>query len=98
MKTLNKNQGRRRPDNTFQHELDPGDYSKVCIDGQWTWMGKTPTGLNCWLKNHKCIENADGTLSILPPQAGEGPNSILCSEGIKSWHGFIYNGVWREIG
>ena len=89
------------------HELQPGEYCKNNHNGEWSWHIKTPNGINGWLKNHKCIENEDGTLSVLPPGPGEGPNSILAQEFMgpqdttqptKSWHGFIYNGVWREIG
>lgn len=103
MKTLEKTQGNRRPDGTMQHDLENGEYSKVFLNGEWTWFIKTPTGIIGWLKNHKCIENEDGTLSVLPPIQGEGPNSILAqeyngSEIKRSWHGFIYNGIWKEIG
>lgn len=103
MKTLEKTPGNRRPDGTQQHELQPGEYSKVNVNGEWSWFIRTPNGIHGWLKNHKCIENEDGTLSVLPPLPGEGPNSILARTMsgdvvIESWHGFIYQGIWREIG
>ncbi len=103
MKTLQKTPGIRRPDGTVQHELQPGEYSKVLIDGEYSWFCRTPNGIHGWLKNHKIIENPDGTISVLPPASGEGPNSILATEQsgdvvIRSWHGFIYDGIWKEIG
>lgn len=100
MKTLEKIPGNRRPDNTNPYELQPGEYAKCNFNGEWSWYIKTPNGIGGWLKNHKCIENEDGTLSVLPPGPGEGANSILATDGTTNatWHGFIYNGVWREIG
>jgi hypothetical protein len=108
MKILNNMQGKRVEDNTQQHLLKPGDYCKGVWDGKPTWYICTPNGLNGNLANHKCIEEIDGSLTVPSPKPGEPANSILCSgndgylEGRIgkdiSWHGFMKNGMFKELG
>ena len=67
------------------------------------WGVWTPGGLYGVLSIHTVREHEDGTISVVP---GDGSsNSILVSwDGVddkgnalqKSYHGYIYNGVWKE--
>ena len=66
------------------------------------WGYVSPNGLYGMMSIHTVREHEDGTISVLP---GDGSsNSILISwdgevDGVethKSYHGYIYNGVWRE--
>lgn len=68
----------------------PGDYGKR-PDGHWycippgvdsTWMGN--------LDAHQVTEHENGTITVSP--------SILISnyKG-ASWHGFLEQGIWREV-
>ncbi len=92
-------QGRRLPDMADDHvlpsQIQDGDYWKSLADGSWHVV--TPNGLWGWLKNHKVVENVDGSITV-PLSDGGKANSILVSNGTgnKSWHGCIENGVWRE--
>lgn len=65
------------------------------------WGVNTPNGLYGMLSIHTVREREDGTIDVLP---GDGSsNSILVSWDVtdrpdlsKSYHGYIYAGMWRE--
>lgn len=67
--------------------LEPGEYA--LINGEW--YGCTPDGRLAGLRLHNVVEHDDGKITVSP--------SILVSGGGKSgsWHGYLENGVWREI-
>lgn len=85
-------------DGGFPPGMCDGCYWKSSDDG--TWHIVTPNGLHGWLRNHKVVENADGTITV--PLSDDGKaNSILVSDGPGkgdglSWHGAIEQGVWRQ--
>ena len=65
--------------------------------GEWTWwddgyFARCPDGGVANLKSHKCIIEADGSLTVSP--------SILITGGSEhsrtQWHGFLEKGVWRN--
>ena len=92
-------QGTRVVDNTGPHLLKPGEYVKWFQPDGPSWHICTPNGILGWLKNHKCIEEEDGSLTVPSPGPGEPANSILCSEYTgKSWHGFMKKGFFKELG
>jgi hypothetical protein len=67
--------------------LKPGEYAKG-PDGNW--YGMTPNEHLAGLAKHDITENPDGTLTVSP--------SIAVWEGnIMVWHGYLENGVWREV-
>ena len=66
--------------------------------GKPYWMICTPNGMLGNLLNHKCIEEADGSLTVPSPGPGEPANSILVGDDRKSWHGFMKNGYFKELG
>lgn len=89
----------------------PGDYwqigdgddpkSPITVEGvpsnltKTLWRVVTPLGQIGTLHFHTVRENDDGTISVLP---GDGSsNSILITDHRGSWHGYIYNGEWREV-
>ena len=90
-------------------DIQEGDYWKVLdLAGEpmksdqpgnltgTVWMFKGPSGSGFGtLMRHTVREHEDGTISVLP---GDGSsNSILQGGGGKpQWHGYIYNGEWRE--
>ena len=49
------------------------------------------------LDYHTVRENEDGTISVLP---GDGSSNSILVHGsrVRSWHGYIYSGEFREIG
>lgn len=104
-------QGRNRgkiPFGKWPEDLQNGDYWLITQDdgeliespepGNLTKliMGmKSPNGCYAQLTKHTVRINDDDTLSVLP---GDGSsNSILVSCGGDSWHGYLYNGVWKEV-
>lgn len=68
--------------------FEPGEYGKHS-DGNW--YGCTPTDLLAGLAKHDVVEHADGTITVSP--------SILVHGGRsgRQWHGYLENGVWREV-
>lgn len=80
--------GTRLPDGTTGiSEMLVGCYYK---DNNNEWRGVTPNGLHVWLKNHKCVEELDGTVTVTP--------SILARNGTGNikWHGYLTRGEWKE--
>lgn len=94
-------------------DLQPGDYWK-CLrgDGEFPiivrdepsnltgtmWGFCSPIGGVGMLRKHTVRENDDRTINVLPDDGSS--NSILFKNGEdgQSWHGFIYDGEWRELG
>lgn len=104
--------GRRRPDGTPVHEMEPGDYGRHKVRTEagsyWAWWLCTPNGLFGRLsmpedgpKHHHVEEHIDGTITIVPQE--DNTNSILVQGvgednfGIIEWHGYIRRGVWESI-
>lgn len=80
-------QGRRlekNDDGEFWPVL-PGDY--FCMS-PGIWYGRAPAGQLANLGGHTVTEHEDGTISVFP--------SILVSNGVTKWHGYLEHGVWRE--
>lgn len=85
--------GKRRPDGTLPHDLEPGEYSKAEADGSAWWIccpngdyGRvvSPT----W----SLTEHEDDTLTVSPSiQVRAVP------EHTEGWHGFLERGVWRSV-
>lgn len=48
------------------------------------------------LEYHTVREHEDGTISVLP---NDGSSNSIAIQGAHGyfWHGYIYNGVWKEI-
>lgn len=94
-------QGVRIEDNTYPE--NPGEYSKSLLqDGTVFWFMTVPTGGRAFFigkpnsdgsPHHHVEENPDGTITVRPnpPADPDNSNSIL----YNSWHGYIYNGVWK---
>jgi hypothetical protein len=60
-----------------------------------TWGFTGPQGGVGTLRKHTVRENPDGTINVLP---GDGSsNSIAFTSRGYYWHGYIYDGVWREV-
>jgi len=73
--------------------LKPGEYGKHPVNGRW--MANTPNGHMGDLSNHDVVENPDGTITVSPSILVEGYDYEL---GYKTvWHGYLENGVWREV-
>ncbi len=69
----------------FERLLErPGDYIYDSERGWW-WV-VTPRGGKGTIRNHRVIVHVDGTISVSP--------SIMARDG---YHGFLENGVWREV-
>lgn len=98
--------GTRIPDGEFPAKR--GEYSKFIVEKDGTeyvmWFMKSPIGGPSFQigpkpigGGHEVEENEDGTITV-QPQPGNS-NSILIRWGSqveKSWHGYIYKGVWQE--
>ena len=66
--------------------LEPGDYGRHPADGHW--YCRTPNGHLGNLSRHDVVEHEDGTITVSP--------SILVSEEVEVWHGYLERGVWRQ--
>lgn len=103
--------GRRRSDirwgsSELPEDIRPGDYWKCYgIDlgdnlptnlTRTVWMFASPDGNGLGtLMSHTVRVNSDLTISILP---GDGSsNSVLHTGGGKTWHGYVYSGVWKSV-
>lgn len=82
MTTLGK---RVYPDEDGGFYLNPGEY---LLNKDGTWYAETPSGHLAWLKNHQVIGHEDGTISVTP--------SILVTNHLGSWHGYLTQGIWKE--
>ena len=78
-------QGRRRPDGTGLHRLEPAEYART---NTGEWVTRTPNGLGGSLRAHEVVVHEDGTITVSP--------SILVTRGgtSDSFHGFLRAGVW----
>lgn len=54
------------------------------------FFAMTPNGRLANLKNHTVTEHDDGRISVQP-------SILVSSGGREEWHGFLENGVWREV-
>lgn len=104
-------QGTRLPDGEYieisggysKHRIQKPDRTIIVC-----WMMKAPSGGSNFLIGHPnsdgspyhwVRENEDGTITVEPnppdaPEDRRNSNSILSPNG---WHGYIYNGEWREL-
>lgn len=80
-------QGRRRPDGTPVHELEPGDYS-VHRAGERVWL--------CLPSGQFGQVDYQWTVTV---EGSEGPVTVSPSihDAPDGWHGFLERGVWREV-
>lgn len=93
--------GRRLPDAQWPDvlpdtdDLRDGDYWKVlgAPEGEVTWC--LYYGGAARIPHHFVDEHEDGTISVTQQPNGESLNSVLIT-GPRSWHGWIYRGVWKE--
>ena len=75
----------RLPDETPAYTLQPFEYALT----QGRWMFASPKGLLANLERHTVDVNPDGSITVQP--------SILVSNGTEQDHGFIENGIWRDV-
>lgn len=71
--------------------LEPGEYGKCSVDGEWYGIPPGNPHLLAGLRNHTVEEHEDGTISVTP--------SILVRlqhRGLE-WHGYIEHGYWRQV-
>ena len=111
MKRTDQIQGERLDDIAYRDQYQarndpPGAFRKVTgfppsavnypsnLTGQ-LWIVMTPNGLHGVLGAHTVREEEDGSITVAP---GDGSsNSILVSNGVESWHGYITRGLWWEL-
>lgn len=67
----------------------PGAYWKT---DRGTWTAWTPNGLLANLAAHKVFELADGTITVSPSILVTAPHATP-----SRWHGYLENGIWREV-
>lgn len=67
--------------------LNDGDYGR---DSQGQWYGKPPGFKSGYanLSRHYVVEHEDRTITVTP--------SILVTNHIAGWHGYLERGIWRE--
>jgi hypothetical protein len=86
-------QGRRVPDETPVHELEPGDYRR---EGERILWGCAPNGEIARVdRRWSIVEEPDGTITVGP--LSEGGSSSILIHGPRGWHGYLEHGVWREV-
>jgi hypothetical protein len=68
---------------------EPGTYWKT---SHGTWSACTPNGMLANLAAHKVFELADGTITVSPSILVTAPHSTP-----SRWHGYLENGIWREV-
>jgi hypothetical protein len=71
--------------------LQPGEYGKFSVDGEWYGVPPNHPNLLAGLAKHDVVEHEDGTITVSP--------SILVKAGRNGveWHGYLERGVWREV-
>lgn len=82
----------KRQDITDEHPvLEPGEYGKHHVDGNWYCQAPGEGDFFGNLSKHTVVEHEDGTITVSP--------SILISRPHtgESWHGYLERGVWREV-
>lgn len=111
MKRTDQIQGQRLPDvdylDQYKTRADPpGAFRKVtgfpesfaAYESNLTgtvWVIQTPNGLHGLLAAHTVREEDDGSITVAP---GDGSsNSILVTNRVESWHGYITRGLWWEL-
>lgn len=68
------------------HQLEEGEY---CIY-LGVWYARPPgTNMIANLAKHTVTVNEGGTLTVSP--------SILVTDSRNEWHGFLENGIWRQV-
>lgn len=67
--------------------LKEGEYGKGS-DG--VWYCRPPGNRMGNLSNHEVTEHEDGTITVSPSILISGPN-------LKSWHGYLEKGIWRQV-
>lgn len=91
-------QGRRRPDGTELHELEPGDYA-LATSKTTLWIC-LPNGLHGAVDSRwNIVVNDDETITV-GPKAPSDSYSILTRRGGQDdfyWHGYLTDGVWTEV-
>lgn len=85
-----KTQGKRVEIPDGYHVLKLGEYGKGA-DG--IWYGRAPRGGISNLAKHRVTEHDDGTISVEPSIE----MNKSSSNPEKYWHGFLEQGVWREV-
>lgn len=92
-------------------DLQPGDYWKctapederpVAISEPTNltgtmWEFVSPIGGVGTLTKHTVRENDDNTISVLPGDGSSNSILYLLGGSGRTWHGYIYNGVWKEV-
>lgn len=87
----------RRVKNLSEATAEDGSFTPGCYwkvepeDGAPGWWIIDPTGEIGRLGGHSVTESEDGTITVSP--------SILSTveDHGHDWHGFLENGVWREV-
>lgn len=81
---------RKYPNDEGRLALAAGEYGIDPTDGKWYCRVPDPEIPMGSLAGHDVTEHEDGTITVSP--------SILIEYGdVKSWHGFLERGVWREV-
>jgi hypothetical protein len=73
--------------------LKPGEFGVSPRDG--IWYARTPNGLFGNLAEHEVTENQDGTITVSPSILVTGYDNESNSD--ITWHGYLENGLWREV-
>lgn len=86
-------QGRRvypnTPDGSYQGLMERGDYGRN-KDGDWWFC--TPNGHHGTLNNTwRIVEHLDRTITVSPSI------KVSNTKGECHWHGYLENGIWREV-
>lgn len=70
-------------------------FSTNLIHTVWGYMPPDGNGIGT-LMQHTVRENEDGTITVKP---GDGSSNSILHTGAqdKTWHGYIYDGVWEEV-
>lgn len=71
----------------YTEDIEHGDYYKADSGTWYVCCGENKLIAN--LANHNITEHADGTISASP--------SILVRAAELTWHGYLENGILREI-
>ena len=70
------------------HELQPCEYT--CYKGVFYFRTPDVRLSVGSLAKHCITEHADGTITVTP-------SILVKQEPVGSWHGYLENGIWRQI-
>jgi hypothetical protein len=73
--------------------LEPGEYGKHYLDGEWYCRAPQEKGFYAGmgrLSNHEVTEHEDGTITVFP-------SILIYGHHDRQWHGYLEHGVWREV-